>query len=139
MTKRLVFAPTRGSANPSGYLLEVLEDTTLNPALRYLAYLDLCMVSETDSDTWRRAALFETSGETYKRVIAVCLSSLEQLRLALNESNEQPFYELQVNTFTLKLILYFAVQLTNMSLILVGVCVGSSDCIFISCSFHNRR
>ncbi|KAL4587009.1 hypothetical protein LXL04_011658 [Taraxacum kok-saghyz] len=96
MTNRLVFAPIRGSENPSGYLLEALEDTTLKPAVRYLAYLDLCMVSETDSDNWRRAPLFERSGETYKRVIAVCLSPLEQLRLALNESNEQPFYELQV-------------------------------------------
>ncbi|KAL4587008.1 hypothetical protein LXL04_011657 [Taraxacum kok-saghyz] len=98
MTKRLVFAiaPTRGSSNPSGYLVEALEDTTVNPVVRYLAYLDLCMVSVTHCDTWRRAALFETSGETYKRVIAVCLSPLEKLTLALNESNEQPFYKLQV-------------------------------------------
>ncbi|KAL4587004.1 hypothetical protein LXL04_011653 [Taraxacum kok-saghyz] len=99
MTKRLVFVPTRGSSNPSGYILEALEDTSLNPAVRYLAYLDLCMVSETHSNTWRRASLFETSGETYKRVINVCLSPLEQLTLALNESNvltHQPFYKLQV-------------------------------------------
>lgn len=109
-TRRCIFAPSQGSAdaetNPSETLLESLEQSSSRSLLQYLAYLDLCLVCESNTDTWRRAAFFEETGETYRRIVSLCLRPLEQLVSRLGQvfegvSDDKPgILCLQINSST---------------------------------------
>lgn len=86
-TRRHKFAPPFGTSasetSPSEMLLIALEETEKSSLIHYLATLDLCMLSDHNSDLWRLHALFEESGDTYSRVVSACLKPLNTLTVKL--------------------------------------------------------
>ncbi|KAL5207952.1 hypothetical protein ABZP36_032387 [Zizania latifolia] len=91
-TRRCSFAPPQSTAaaetNPTEYILETLELSDLRSLMQYLAYQDLCAVSECNLQPWRRGAFFEESGETYKRIVTACLKPLEEFTSKISEALE---------------------------------------------------
>ncbi|CAM6086430.1 unnamed protein product [Calypogeia fissa] len=88
------FAPPLGSPsaekNSTDLLLMILEEPPeeTGSLVQYHAFLDLCNVSETNVDTWRRAAIFEETGDTYRRLINLCLKRLDGLTAILAQGLE---------------------------------------------------
>ncbi|XP_078448497.1 nucleoporin protein Ndc1-Nup protein [Wolffia australiana] len=105
-TRRFLFTPAPGSAaaesNPNEALLEALEQSSPASLFQYLAYLDLCLASESDFELWRRAPLFEETGETYKRLISLCLRPLEQFTLGLAEAFEGFYADKSISSSQLR-------------------------------------
>jgi nucleoporin NDC1 len=91
-TRRCSFAPPQSTAaaetNPTEFILETLEQSDPRSVMQYLAYQDLCAVTECNLEPWRRGAFFEESGETYKRIVTACLRPLEEFTSKIIEALE---------------------------------------------------
>ena len=91
-TRRCSFTPPQSTAaaetNPTDYILETLELSDPRSLMQYLAFQDLCAVSECNIEPWRRGAFFEESGETYKRIVTACLKPLEDFTSKIAEALE---------------------------------------------------
>ncbi|CAM0944787.1 unnamed protein product [Alopecurus aequalis] len=91
-SRRCSFTPPQSTAaaesNPTDYILETLELSDPRSLMQYLAFQDLCAVSECNIEPWRRGAFFEESGETYKRIVTACLKPLEDFTSKIAEALE---------------------------------------------------